>query len=96
MCRFIVNVIHTVYSDEPLADFILSHRHSSQGIPYDYLSIMHYSAFDKSKNGRMTIKPVNSSVSPDVLGSAPSPTPYDYLHIKLTYCEGKTVTCMGT
>ena len=57
---------------------------------------MHYQAYDKSKTGRVTIEPVNSSVSPDVLGSAPSPTPYDYLHINLAYCEGETAKCIGT
>ena len=49
-----------------------------------------------SKNGRLTIEPVNSSVSPDILGSATTPTPYDYLHINLAYCGGETVIRFGT
>ena len=93
---FIVHVIHTVISDDPLVNFIVSHRHISQGIPYDYLSIMHYKAYAASKNRRLTIQPVNSSMSLEVLGSAPSPTSFDYLHINLAYCEGETASCIGT
>ena len=63
----------------------------SQGIPYDYASIMHYSASGISKNGQFTIVPIIDTVSPDGLSTAITPTPFDYLHVNLLYCGGKVL-----
>ena len=65
---------------------------STQGLPYDYKSIMHYrcTAFRRKDFNGFSIIPVNSSIPPDLLGSAIEPTEYDFLHINLMYCGGKS------
>ena len=60
----------------------------TQGIPYDYCSVMHYQSFANSKNGSLTMVPKSSIVPPDILGGEKIPTPNDYLHVNLLYCVG--------
>ena len=64
---------------------------TTQGVPYDYYSIMHYRAISSSKNGVLTILPLRNILS-DEVGGKHLPTEYDYLHLNLRYCEGKEVT----
>lgn len=66
-------------------------RSSTQGLPYDYASIMHYHAyvFSSPSHPSLIIVPVNISIQSMVLGSSPVPTEYDYLHINFKYCGGK-------
>ena len=79
---------NSIYADRT-KNFQIFPKYISQEIPYDYASIMHYPASEFSKNGQVTIVPANNSVSPDVLNSAITPTPYDYLHVNFLYCGGK-------
>ena len=59
---------------------------STQGVPYDYHSIMHFSsrAFAKSTFVK-TIEPLNFR---DAFGKASYPTFLDTLHLNFLYCEG--------
>ena len=87
-CMHTLTHTHIIYTD-CFNSFQILPEYISQGIPYDYASIMHYTASEFSKNGQFTIVPINNSVSPDILNSAITPTPYDYLHVNLLYCGGK-------
>ena len=60
----------------------------TQGVPYDYKSIMHYECFAATKNYHHVMRPLTLEVTPQDLGSAALPTDYDYLHINLLYCPG--------
>ena len=63
---------------------------STQELPYDYRSIMHFSSTEYSfKYPRQTLAPLNRTVAQ--LGGSSYPTRLDYLHINLLYCEG---TCI--
>ena len=61
----------------------------TQGVPYDYHSIMHYRSSSYPIIKEPTILSLIDSVNVSDLGSAPLPTEYDYLHINLLYCQGK-------
>ena len=61
----------------------------TQGLPYDIHSIMHFSSFACSVNGRptMTLHPHGYLLPTQT--KQDMPTVYDYLHINLLYCHGK-------
>ena len=80
---------NTYTQTDSIDNFELLTHAGTQGIPYDYASIMHYSASELSKNGQFTIVPILDTVPPDTLGSSITPTPFDYLHVNLLYCGGK-------
>lgn len=61
---------------------------TTQGVPYDYHSIMHNSCLFASKNGSPTLLPLVSMDTNEV-GVAKLPSEYDYLHINLLYCGGE-------
>ena len=79
-----VSQLHTVLHSE----FKKRDEVCTQGIPYDYHSIMHYKSTMHSNTGEPTILPSIASMNATDLGSAPLPTEYDYLHINLLYCQG--------
>ena len=62
---------------------------STQGIPYDYLSIMHFDQKQFSANNRPTFMPKNSKIPFDSPWLWDTPSYYDYLHINLLYCGGE-------
>lgn len=64
---------------------------SSQGLPYNYESYMHFKPRMYSVNGQPTIVPVNDSIPLEALGSALVPNSIDYLHLNLFYCGGKSL-----
>lgn len=57
---------------------------TSQGVPYDYHSIMHYCQNKYSANGMPTIIPLQEGATLD----ENSPSASDFLHINLLYCGG--------
>ena len=67
---------------------------SSQQLPYDIYSIMHYGSFCFSANGMPTLLHYSSPHSHNTaklvkVTKTSVPTTYDYLHVNLLYCEGR-------
>ena len=95
LLQFYLNVFTIVYlafdiNKEHRSSFDNVHeRYSTQGIPYNYQSIMHFDAFTYSKNEQPTITPRNKSIPLSFLGQCTLPNYYDYLDINLLYCGGK-------
>ena len=61
---------------------------TTQGVPYDYYSIMHYTCYTGSKNQLPTMLPQVAGIT-DQVGMGELPSEYDYLHINLLYCGGE-------
>lgn len=77
--------------------YIQLNNSTSQGLPYDFESIMHFhdTAFTR-KYFQSTIVPLNPiKIQPHTLGSSEHPTAFDYLHINLLYCKG-TIMIINT
>ena len=60
---------------------------TTQGVPYDIASIMHYDAYAFSRNGWPTIVPVNSRISLRSLGQRNGFSQKDIQHINALYCK---------
>ena len=69
----------------------ITNRHSTtQGIPYDYDSIMHYEAYAFSRDrNQPTIEPVNQNVSLSRLGQRRGFSELDLHHVNVLYCGGR-------
>jgi hypothetical protein len=66
---------------------------SHYGQPYNYRSVMHYSAFAFSSNGQPTIVPTDSSVPLSSLGQRQGAAPTDINKIRRMYgCSGGVTT----
>ena len=67
-------------------------RSSSQGLPYDFRSIMHlrHNAFSRD-HSESTVVPRNRTISKTILGCSAKATDLDFLHLNILYCEGKDV-----
>ena len=61
---------------------------TTNDVPYDYDSIMHYDAYAFSRNDRPTIEPLDDSISLDRLGQRTHLSKLDLDHIKELYCQG--------
>ena len=63
----------------------------THGLPYDYRSVTHHSAFQFARGSLPVIVPKNDSIPVDILGSGNDqfPSEYDTLHVNLVYCDGK-------
>ena len=61
---------------------------TTNDVPYDYDSIMHYDAYAFSRNNRPTIEPLDDSVPLDRLGQRTHLSQLDLDHIKELYCQG--------
>lgn len=59
---------------------------TTNGVPYDYRSIMHYSAYAFSYNGQPTIDTLNG-VSRSQLGQRNGFSAYDLSHVQELYCS---------
>ena len=62
---------------------------TTQGVPYDFGSIMHYSARAFSRNNEPTIRPRSSSVSLNSLGQRDVLSSRDIQHINRLYCNDR-------
>ena len=67
---------------------------TTQGIQYDFRSLMHYDAYAFTSNGQPTIEPLDSANIPlDSLGQREGLSSGDLLHINTLYCEGCKNLC---
>ena len=62
-------------------------RADTGGLPYDYGSVMHYGAYDFSRNGKPTITPR----WPVSIGQRNGLTTIDWKHVKRAYCPSGQV-----
>ena len=60
---------------------------TTQGVPYDYKSIMHFMETQFSVNGNATLQLLTTKEAH--MGARDYPNHLDYFHITLLYCEGK-------
>ena len=67
-------------------NFDIIHSVNTQGVPYDYGSIMHYSANAFSTNEQPTIEPKDSSVPLSALGQRNGFSLQDLQHVNTLYC----------
>ena len=86
LCNCIAVVTLVGFGDK----FWIQSRSSSQGVPYDFSSIMHFRhnafSFDRDES---TVVPCNRAIPKSILGSSATATDLDYLHINLLYCGGR-------
>lgn len=61
---------------------------TTQGVPYDFDSLMHYDAYAFSINGKPTIIPIDSTIDKTRLGQRDGFSINDLLHVKALYCPG--------
>ena len=69
---------------------------TTQGIGYDFGSVMHYYSHAFSKNGKPTITPKDSSISPNSLGQRNGFSTKDLEHARTLYCDGKAPGSWGS
>ena len=65
---------------------------TTQGVPYDYDSVMHYRADAFSSNGQPTIEPLNPDIDIGRLGQREGLSENDIAHVKALYCGGQLST----
>lgn len=61
---------------------------TTQSIPYDYYSIMHFPFNAYSEMGQMTIDSKNHYYEPFMFQTFDEPDAFDFLHVNLLYCKG--------
>ena len=62
---------------------------TTQGVPYDIRSIMHYSSRAFTSNGNPTILPLDTSIHEGQLGQRLELTDFDLQHVATLYCDGE-------
>ena len=69
--------------------FFVQNKSTSQGLPYDFSSIMHFrhNAFSGARN-ESTVVPRNHTIPKTILGGSANVTDLDFLHLNLLYCRG--------
>ena len=70
-------------------NFWIQFKSTSQGVPYDFSSIMHFrhNAFSLARS-KSTVVPRNRIIPKTKLGSSATATDLDFLHVNLLYCGG--------
>ena len=67
--------------------YIVGQYATTQGLPYDYMSVMHFTATQFSVNGNATLQ--LQTTKETHMGARDYPDYLDYFHVILLYCEGK-------
>ena len=72
--------------------FETENRSSSQGLPYDFSSIMHFlhNAFSRNPH-KSTIVPHSGAIPKTLLGYSAKGSDLDFLHLNILYCGGMDV-----
>eukprot|EP00731_Ephydatia_muelleri_P037858 Em0582g1a len=68
----------------------------TQGITYDFDSIMHYLPNAFSVNGKVTVMPQDRGISLSRLGQRVDFSPYDLQHVNALYCSDGTTATWGS
>ena len=74
---------------------VSSREATTQGVPYDFESVMHYSAYAFSRNDRPTIVPKDNSIPLSFLGQRNGFTERDIQHARALYCGEFEITAFG-
>ena len=73
---------------DALPEFVIVEQGATaQGVPYDYMSIMHFTETQFSVNGNATLQLQTTKEAH--MGARDYPNCLDYFHVILLYCEGK-------
>ena len=73
--------------------FRIENRTTSQGLPYDFSSIMHFRHNAFSRDNKSTVFPRSHTIPKTFLGMSATGTDLDFLHLNILYCGG---TCTDT
>lgn len=82
--NIIIIIIATGYSH----NFYKQRNADTQGVPYDFDSVMHYSATAFAKPGTKTIVPRDPNIDLASLGQRSHLSTWDMLQINIRYCPG--------
>ena len=77
---------------EKLSTFVAT----TQGITYDFDSIMHYLPNAFSANGKVTVKPQDKDIILSRLGQRVNFSSYDLQHVNALYCSDDTTATWGS
>ena len=61
---------------------------TTQKLPYDFSSIMHFKHNAFAYPRQSTLEPLNHTIPKKKLGNSVTGTNFDFLHINLLYCKG--------
>ena len=64
---------------------------TTQGLPYDFSSIVHFQHYLFAYPHQSTLEPLCLRIPKEELGSSVTGTEFDFLHINLLYCQGNVV-----
>jgi len=81
--------LYTISGTESNFDITNPSFVTTQGVPYDIRSIMHYSSTAFSRNGQPTILPIDQNVPASNLGQRNGLTANDLQHVTTLYCGGE-------
>ena len=68
--------------------FRVENKTTSQGLPYDFNSIMHFRHNAFSRGHKSTVLPRDHGIPKTSLGTSDTGTDLDFLHLNVLYCGG--------
>lgn len=84
------HLLKCIFSKGQESQFSIQQQNSTtQNLPYDYYSVMHFKRNQFSTHERRTtVKPTHEEINANDLGLSGFPSVTDYLHVRFLYCEG--------
>lgn len=78
-------------------NFDVEQNQTSQGLSYDYMSVMHFccSMFARCRRHPTLIPKRSFQLPCFCMGEAKLPSDLDYLHVNLLYCGGKKTNMLS-